>query len=500
MRKPLQTILLIFIANWSIHAQFITGKVLSKNSSKPINNVAIITNLKNGTTTNELGVFKLDISNVNKITFTNLNYKTVVLSKQNFTSKNYTIYLEEKVNELSEIQLNLKKITIDSIVTKTLRSMKKNYISGATISNFYVRENSIINFKKLELDLDKSALLNRKNKKIAEKELAAYANNLQNSDPVFSNEFYGKFKTKKVYSDKIEKFYNVDKIDTVQGFKSMKNNKQITIEQAQKDLQHIILKNLNKHKTYKISSGLFKIEDSLSINEVVQDADSLHLINTFNAFTATNAFTSAKYKGRFFYFKKQQNFLNNRYYKHSLASNAFLGSEIMYVLNFSPRKSKSKYKGQMFINPKDFTISKIEYQFAEGKKGQNLNLKWLLGIKVSEDIKKVTLYYEKNKENKVFNSYYKETKSAYAYVHRPIKFKENSSKKSKVKFDIKIELDTQEIREVYLANVSKIPKTAVEKVAKGKSNIKYNYLSKADYDKTSWKNRQLITEYLKKYN
>ena len=498
MIKKLLFTLLFFISYITINAQLIKGKVLSKNTLKPIEGIAIVTNLKNGTTTNNLGAFTLNISNVTKITFTNLNYETLVLSQKNFKAKNYTVYLEEKVNELAEIKLNLKKISLDSIVSKTIRSMKNNYIEGVSTSNFYVRENSIINFKNLELNLDKSALI-RKKKKIAEKELADYANNLKNSDPVFSNEFYGQFKTKKVYSEKIKKYYNVDKIDAVQGFKFMQNNKQITIKQAQKDLQNIILKNLNKDNTYKISSGLFKIEDSLSINEVIQEADSLHLVNTFNEFSATSAFTNAKYKGRFFYFKNQKNFLNGKYYHHSLSSNEFLGTDLMYVLNFKPRKSKSKFSGQIFINPKDFTISKLEYQFADGKKGQNFNLKWLLSIKVSEDVNKVTLYYEKNEEDKVYNSYFKETKNAYAYVHRPIKFKENSETKNKVKFDIKIELDTKEIREVYLSEVVSMDKDKVQKVTKDKKIKKNQYLSVSEYNTKHWKNRQLVINYLKKY-
>lgn len=145
IKKLLLTLLfsnLIFTSN----AQSITGKVLSKKTLKPIEGIAIVTNLKNGTTTNSKGVFTLDISNVVKITFTNLNYETLVLSQKNFKAKNYTVYLEEKVNELAEIKLNLKKISLDSIIAKTLRSMKNNYVKGASTSNFYVRENSIINF------------------------------------------------------------------------------------------------------------------------------------------------------------------------------------------------------------------------------------------------------------------------------------------------------------------------------------------------------------------
>ena len=61
--------------------------------------------------------------------------------------------------------MNLAKISLDSILIKTQKSMKENYVSEALQSNFYVRENSYIDFKKLELDLDKSTLLTRKNEK-----------------------------------------------------------------------------------------------------------------------------------------------------------------------------------------------------------------------------------------------------------------------------------------------------------------------------------------------
>lgn len=74
------------------NAQLIEVKVLSKNTLKPIEGIAIVTNLKNGTTTNSKGVFTLDISNVAKITFTNLNYETLVLSQKKFKAKT-TLYI-----------------------------------------------------------------------------------------------------------------------------------------------------------------------------------------------------------------------------------------------------------------------------------------------------------------------------------------------------------------------------------------------------------------------
>lgn len=498
MLKKLSFILFFFFGCFPLISQTITGKVVDNVSLEPIQNVAIITNLNRGSTSNVDGEFTIQRKDLESITFSSLGYVTLTIKFEEFKKLNYTVFLVEKVNELDEIQLNLAKISLDSILIKTQKSMKENYISGALQRNFYVRENSFIDFKKLELDLDKSSLLTRKKKKIAEKELTDYANNLKNSDPNFSNEFYGNIKTKKVFSEKMKKFHNLDKVDSVQGYKSMQNNKKITIEDAQKDLQNIVLKHLNKNETYKVSSGLFPIEDSLSIKEVINEADSLKIKNTFNEYFAISGFNTAKSRAKFFNLQKQRNFLSQKYYDHTLETNTFLGSKMMYVLNFSPRKSKSKYSGKIFINPKDFTIAKIEYQFADGKRGQNVNLKWLLGIKISEDINNVTMFYEKNKENKVYVSYYKETKGRCAYMHRPIKLKENSSRKNKVKFDIKIELDTKETTEVLVSDVFAIEAEETKPVKKDSPKKRFEYISFETYNKSNWKNRQLITDYLQK--
>jgi hypothetical protein len=499
MPKKLLITLLFFNIFPYINGQNISGKIVDRITLKPIAEVAIITNLSNGTTSNDFGVYNLNISGVKTITFSSLNYKTITVNLKSLKTRNFLVYLDEKINELNEIQLNLKKIPIDSIVVRTLKSMKKNYAFGAIQTTFYSRENSFINFKKLELNLDKSALLSRKNKKIAEKQLADYAKSLKNSDPNFANEFYGKIKTKKVFSKKLKKYYNSDIIDTVQGYKSLQNRNQITIKDAQNDLQNIVLKNLNRERTYKVSSGLFKIEDSLSINEVLNEADSLQIKNTYNDFLASSGYNTAQLKGKFFMFKNQQNFLNQKYYDHELATNTYLGKEMLYVLKFFPRKSKSKYSGRIYINPKDFTIAKIEYEYAKGKRGQNLNLKWILGIKVSEDLNKATLFYEKNKDNKSYTSYYKETRGTYAYVHRPIKFKENSETKNKVKFDVKMELDTKETKEVLITNTLAIESEKIVTINKKNTKKRTSYIPLNEYNKTHWKNRKLIVEYLKKY-
>jgi hypothetical protein len=409
------------------------------------------------------------------------------------------VSLTEEVNELDEIELNLAKISLDSLLIKTQRSMDKNFIAGSVRHHFFARENTVVDFRKLELELEKSALLSRKNKELAEQELTAYSNELKSSTPEFASEFMGILSSKKIITEKGKKNTDLNKIDSLKGYRVFTGKKDMTLKEAQDDLQNIILKHLNKDKTYKISSGLFTIEDSLSIKKILQKSDSMQAENSFQEFEPMSLYRTANKKSKFFRDQNEDNFFDRRYYKHALQEKEILGTKMLYVIGFSPRKSKSKYSGRIFINPKDFTVAKIEYEFAEGKRGMHINLKWVLGIKVSLNLKKVTLFYEKNKKEKVYNSYYKETSETYAYVHRPIKFKENSKTRNKVKFDIKVALNTEETIEVLLLDAINIDESLIQPMKKGDVTKSIYYTSLEDYNNTTWKNRQLITEYLKKY-
>ena len=472
---------------------------MNKTSLKPIDKVAIITNLKTGTTSNKLGSFTLQLDNVESITFSCLGFVSTTIKINSFKEENFIVSLLENIDQLDEIKLNLTKISLDSLLIKTQKSMNDNFITGPVKHRFYLRENAIVDFKKLELDLEKSSLLSRKNRKLAEQELIEYSNELQSSKLAIASEFSGILSFKEMVKKKEKKNSDIIKVDSVQGYKHSTGKKNINLKDAQSDLQTIILKHLNKDKTYKISSGLFTIEDSLSMKKVLHKSDSTRANNTFKKYKLMYSYKVAKRNSTFFSEKNETNFFNQKYYNHILEQKEALGTSMVYVISFTPRKSKSKYRGRIFIHPKDFTLAKIEYQFAEGKRGMHFNLKWVLGVKASLNLKKVTLFYEKNIEDKVYNSYYKETSESYAYVHRPIKFKENSKTRNKVKFDIKVELNTTETKEVLLLDAINIAESAIEPLEKVDLGKYIRYTSLEDYNNTKWQNRKLIIDYLEKY-
>src|SRR5690606_16531798 len=115
-------------------------------------------------------------------------------------------------------------------------------------------------------------------------------------------------------------------------------------------------------------------------------------------------------------------------------------NQLVYIINFKPKKSRAKYTGKIYVSEADYGILKIDYAFAEGKTGEKLNLKLLLGVKYIENINKGSVIFRKNDEINTYYPYYinKEI-SRYVYAHRPFKFIENGGDKDKVKFDFMLE-------------------------------------------------------------
>ena len=84
MLKKLPFIFLFFFGCFSMVSQTITGKVVDNVSLEPIQNVAIITNLQRGSTSNIDGEFSIQSKNLESITFSSLGYVTLTLKFEKF--------------------------------------------------------------------------------------------------------------------------------------------------------------------------------------------------------------------------------------------------------------------------------------------------------------------------------------------------------------------------------------------------------------------------------
>ncbi|WP_299667619.1 carboxypeptidase-like regulatory domain-containing protein [uncultured Polaribacter sp.] len=481
------------------YGQTISGKVFSKNSNKAIDKVAISTNLKTGTTSNRFGNYTLNLNNVDFITFSCLGYQTKTFTIINLRKLNFKVHLAETVNQLDEIELKIAKISLDSLLMKTCKSMKENYVSETVKQEIYISDAQKMNFQKLDLELKTSSLIDKKNRKSAQHELEEFSNRLLIKSPEFTTEFSGSLFSKKITSKKTKKTFTIVNVDSVLGYKKNEIEKGLTLNSIQEKFQNIVLKHLNTNKTYKIKTGLFKIEDSLSFKKLSEISDSIKKDNSYGEFKITNYKRDADVTGVFVLKENASNFLSEKYYKHQLEKSEYLGANKFYVISFEPRKSKAKFLGKVYVDPIDFTLKKVVYKFAKGKRGDHINLKWVLGVKYSENENSGIIYYEKDPLGKVFTSYYRNTTKNYAYINRPIKFIENSKDKEKVKFNIKIEVVVSENTEILLKNTISILKESVKGYKKEDFKKRQKYISKEMYLSSNWKDKQLVKEYLKKY-
>jgi hypothetical protein len=130
--------------------------------------------------------------------------------------------------------------------------------------------------------------------------------------------------------------------------------------------------------------------------------------------------------------------LDPNLYDYQFLKATVFNGELVYVIGYEPRRSKAKFEGVLYIADESFAVLKADYSYADGKRGDKLNLKFLLGIKFVENLKKGTIIY--SKEGDFYQpKYIKEETGAYFYVNRPIKFIENSKEKRKVGFSFLVE-------------------------------------------------------------
>ena len=69
--------------------------------------------------------------------------------------------------------------------------------------------------------------------------------------------------------------------------------------------------------------------------------------------------------------------------------------ELVHIITFKPRRSKAKLQGVLNISDETYAVLKMDYKYGKGKRGEKLNLKFLLGLKYDEDLTEGTIIYAK---------------------------------------------------------------------------------------------------------
>lgn len=475
-------LLFFFFIYLGAFAQSLSIKIVdSKNGiALPYANIKLSNNTD--LISNDEGVFNLvedqDLEE-NILLISYLGYQSQKISVKEIKFQNLTIRLTEVTYNLNEVSVNNSKPDPYAIMQEVKNRLKSNYTAAGNSNkrSLFLREGTIFNPSQINIDITKSTGFSKKQLKEVDQEVNSFCTNL-------------KSKPSKKYEDLLCDYYltnkpeNNCKLDVVKATVIKGDGTATSMEDLQKKGLSILLKHLDSTKYYRIKSGLFGSRDTISFKDTSKkdEAKNSNLINTrskLSVFFFEQKFLAGS-KFNFIYNPEIYEYhFNGKLYDEET-------NDVVYILEFSPRKSKAKYTGKLYISEADYAVVKCDYKLAENEIVDGLNLKFLLGIKVQENIDNGVVLYKKSKNDGVYELQYAyEESGQYFYLNRPVKFIElNKGEKDIFAFDLKIEGNLINKTELLTISKSEIAQNTFE-------NFKENdfkYLKLKQYDPKIWKN------------
>jgi len=454
-------------------SQNITARLLDKNTQSPIPFAAIKTAEFDGVISNEEGYFTInDENDSNIINISCLGYKNKTLSIKDIKDLNFVIKLEESINQLNTVYVSNKRPNADSIISRVRKNISKNYDTKLYKHEIFSRETAYIDFENLNFDIEKSSHVKKRNLEAANKSMDSLSKAVINSKTKHFKDFKADLFTNDSSKTKLKVYKAVELLD-------QKNN--LSIEEVQNRAQHVILKYLDTTLTYKLKTGLFKIEDSLSLkseekkNKTKKDKYDINSLKQ----RANEILGNSKFHEN----SMLSNILDADLYEYTFVDVSYFNNDLIYFINFEPKRSKSKYSGKLYITDENYAITKVDFEFADGKRGEKFNLKLLLGVKYVENMRRGTVIFQKDSLNKYQPQYIKYEEGRYFYVSRPLKFIENSPEKNKTSFDFTIEGNIITKQELLLNSSTKITSDIFKQQTEEK---KVPYLKLNKYDSKIW--------------
>lgn len=459
-------------------SQHIKGQIIDTKTNEPIAFATVQYNDNNGVVSNMEGFFNIPSDGLNPETILSVSfmgYETQRMTIQSLKNQDHLIKLKEAVNQLNTVYLTNKGASVDSIMARVHKKLDVNYRFSDVHYTLFTRKTTYFKAHDLKINIEKSSGFNKKQLEASNKQFDELTNRIVNNPPTqMFTDVLSDLYLKPDFKAKME-------VKKATKLKDHKNN--LTLETIQSKVSAIVLEHLDTTKTYKVKTGWFTVEDSLSFKKskaVENKSDD----NNFASFKTDNI---SNIKEHLFDNASLLDFvLDTNIYNYQLINITTIDDQLVYIIKFKPRKNRAKFQGTLYIADEDYAILKLDYSYAEGKIGEKLNLKLLFGVKYVEKVNKGTVIYKKNMESKNYYPYYINHESGqYVYAHRPFKFVENSSIiKNKIAFDVSIEGTIVQKQELMSLDYKPFDSALFNEITEAK---KVDYIELKQYDPSLWK-------------
>jgi phage terminase large subunit-like protein len=477
-------------------AQNIKGKIIDSATGESIPYANIKVNDSENLVSNGEGYFLLSESNSQDETLLMISYMGFVnqqLTVGELRKLDFTIKLLPGVYELDDVEVSNIKPNPYEIMANVKANLSRNYTTGEKGSKemFFYRTSSYFTPSIIDVEIGKSTGFNKQALSKVNNDLQSFSTKLISHPPVSFTDIlcnYYSVKTKKA-----EKFVFTSKLDVLKATILKDEGESTSLDDLEKKGKTLMLQHLDTTKFYRIKSGLIGSRDTISLRKDFNKKKKTGIDIEINS-----QLTAAKNSLNNFMY--QNNLLNNKKFdfiqKPELYDYTFEGTtytnenEFAYVLTFKPRKSKAMYVGKLYISETDYAVLRTDYVLDEGEKMHNFNMKFLLGIKVSENVSKGTIIYKKRAEDHNYYMQYAVTETGnYFYLNRPLKLIElTSGEKDVLAINFKIEANTRNKTEFLNMSRTETTVAAIEKI----KEQDFKFITIKSYDPKIWKDYNAI--------
>lgn len=446
--------------------------------------------------TNDDGYFTLSGSNTEEgklLEVSFIGYQSQSISVNDLKLKNNIITLQAVVYDIGAVYVSNVKPDPNQIMKQVNANLTKNYTKSDYQSMIFVRESNVFQPKKMEFEIKKSTGFSKSDLKEINKDIERMTSSITKNPPRhYTDKLLNLYRNKE--SDKIS-----IKVDVLKAIQLKDENKATGIDELQERTENLFLKHLDTTKFYRIKSGLIGSRDTISFSKefndkkrakkAAQNKDKAEAVftNLNSAKTAINSFiaeTSPLHKENFEFITQPD------LYTYTYIEATYMGNDLVYVLEFKPKKRKANYVGRLYINDEDYAVLRADFKLGEGKKLESLNLKLLLGIKFANNLHTGTIIYKKNSFNTTYQLQYASIETGqYFYVHRPLKFIEiTSGDKDVLKLDFIVEGSTIEKTEFLSISTKPLNQSEFKEI----KEKEFYYQTLKKYDPSVWKGYNII--------
>lgn len=462
----------------NVWAQQVEGMVRDSLSGDPVP-FATLQYGKEGVITNEEGYFQFPIhsARADSLTVSCLGYRQKKVPITHLKEKGNTVWLSESVIQLNEVFLTNRTPDVLEILAKIRARVPVNYQPDNKEYRLFSRETEYVDFEDLDFQIARASGVPKETLYQTNRVLDSLAGSVLQNRSIHFRDFLGTMYCKDREESKLLVEKATSLLDTKRNF---------SVEKVQEKAKEVVLHYLDSSSTYKMKSGLFKLEDSLSLEEGNSKQGEAQTYSSESLGRDTRELLNqARFSGETLLMQ----LLEPGNYDFRFARATFFNEELIYVLEYQPRRGRSKYSGTLYVNGNDYAVVRLSYGYAKGKRGDKLNLKWLAGIKFLEDLHTGTILFRKGEFGTYFPAYMQQTHGSYFYVSRPVTFIENSREKARVTFDILISGRNRVREELLITRATSLRETEYEeKEETGKIPV----VQLKKYDATLWQQAETL--------